>query len=321
MSAEARPNVAPRPVRSILAATDFSPCSAEALKQAIRIAGLTGADLRVVHVIDTTVVIEIETAISEYQKDIRESLVRDASAAWRQFAASIPGAAALPIEIVINNRLAGILQHAHQVDLLVMGAFGDRRPEVGFGTVATACVRKSMSDVLLVRDTLSGPFRTVIAAVDFSETSARALERAACLAAQDDAELHVLHVLSAPWHRLHYRPSTLLVSSHAQSQYREVVETRLRDFASLATERHSGLRVRTACCDGTGHCLGIVEYARSAQADLVVLGTHGKTRVRDILLGSTAERVLSESACSVLAVKPEGFAHPLATPRSTASVA
>jgi nucleotide-binding universal stress UspA family protein len=39
-------------------------------------------------------------------------------------------------------------------------------------------------------------------------------------------------------------------------------------------------------------------------ADLTVLGTRGKTNLRDMLLGSAAERVLAESRCSVLAVKP-----------------
>ena len=46
------------------------------------------------------------------------------------------------------------------------------------------------------------------------------------------------------------------------------------------------------------------DYAAKAGADLIVLGTRGKTNLRDILLGSTAERVLAESRCSVLAVKP-----------------
>jgi nucleotide-binding universal stress UspA family protein len=39
-------------------------------------------------------------------------------------------------------------------------------------------------------------------------------------------------------------------------------------------------------------------------ADLIVLGTRGHTNLRDVLLGSTAERALSESTCSILAVKP-----------------
>lgn len=306
---------APRPITSIVVGTDFTPCSAVALGQAVRIAAWSGAALKVVHVIDTTVVIEVETALSEFQKNIRDGLVHDAEKAWGEFAATIPGAAGLPVEVSINNRIVGILRRAHEnkADLLVMGAFGDRRPDVGFGTVATACVRKSMTDVLLVRDTQKGPFKTIVAAVDFSETSARALERAAHVAARDGAELHLLHVFAAPWHRLHYRAPTPLVQAHEQKQYRDALERRLAEWARPVTERHPGLRVRSVCYDYNGHRSGIVEYAKSVSADLIALGTRGRTNLRDILLGSTAEKALGESPCSVLAVKPVDAYHPLAS--------
>jgi len=161
---------------------------------------------------------------------------------------------------------------------------------VGFGTLATVCVRKSMTDVLLVRDTQAGPFKTVVAAVEFSETSARALARAAFIAAQDGAELHVLHVFAAPWHRLHYRAAAPLAPPHLQKQYRDALERRLADFVHPITEANKNLRLRTVCYDYAGHRSGIVEYATSVSADLIVLGTRGRTNLRDILLGSTAEK-------------------------------
>jgi universal stress protein E len=302
------------PYASVVVGTDFTPCSAVAVGQALRIAAWSGAPLHVVHVIDTTVVIEIESALSPMQKGIRDGLTKDAEKAWVEFAAKVPGAADLPVDVSINNRIVGILNHArkHKADLVVMGAFGDRRPDVGFGTVATACVRKSMTDVLLVRDTQAGPFKVVVAAVDFSETSARALARAALVAAQDGADLHVLHVFAAPWHRLHYRAPEPMAPPHLQKQYRDALERRLGDFVGPIAEAHKGLRVRPVCYDYPGHRSGIVEYAKSVSADLIALGTRGRTNLRDILLGSTAEKALDESPCSVLAVKPEGFHHPLA---------
>ncbi len=312
---QAAPAVAhTRPYASVVVGTDFTPCSAVAVGQALRIAAWSGLPLHVVHVIDTTVVIEIESVLSPLQEGIRDGLTKDAEKAWVEFAAKIPGAAGLPLDVSINNRIVGILNHArkHKADLMVMGAFGDRRPDVGFGTVATACVRKSMTDVLLVRDTQPGPFKRVVVAVDFSETSARALARAALFAARDGAELHVLHVFAAPWHQLHYRAQTPLGEPFQQKQYRDAIERRLGNFLGPVAEAHKDLRVRPVCYDYDGHRSGIVEYARSVSADLIVLGTRGRTNLRDILLGSTAEKALDESACSVLAVKPEGFHHPLA---------
>jgi len=303
---------------SIVVGTDFTPCSAVALGQAIRMAAWSKARVHVVHVIDTTVVIELEAALSKFQQGIRDGLVKDAEKAWTDFAKDIPGASGLPIEVSINNRIVGILRRAREdkADLLVMGAFGHRAPEVGMGTVATACVRKSMTDVLLVRDTRpeigNAPFKTIVAAVDFSPTSLRAVERAAMFAAKDGAELHLLHVFAAPWHQLHYRAPTPLTPPHQQKQYRDGLERRLAEFCRPVLEAHAGLRTRTIVQDDSGHRSGIVEYAGKVQADLIVLGTRGRTNLRDLLLGSTAEKVLEESKCSILAVKPEGFEHPLA---------
>ncbi len=314
-NATALPKVVPaRSYTSLVVGTDFTPCSAVALREAMRVASWAQSRLHVVHVIDTTVVVELETVLSDFQRAIQENLERDARKAWATFSMNVPGAGRLPFDVAINNRIYGILNHArtHQADLLVMGAFGERRPDVGFGTVATACVRKSMTDVLLVRDTLAAPFKVIVAAVDFSDTSARALARAAWVAAQDGAELHVLHVFAAPWQGVAYSDVDPSVPLHLQQQYREAIEQRLTDFVAPVADAHRNLRLRTVCSDLGRHRSGIVDYAKRASADLIVLGTRGRTNLRDILLGSTAEKALAESHCSVLAVKPEGFEHPLA---------
>jgi nucleotide-binding universal stress UspA family protein len=47
-----------------------------------------------------------------------------------------------------------------------------------------------------------------------------------------------------------------------------------------------------------------VKYATDSGADLVILGTRGKTNLRDVLLGSTAEHVVQDAQCSVLVTKP-----------------
>jgi len=311
---------------SIVVGTDFTPCSAVALGQAVRMAAWSKARVHVVHVIDTTVVIELEAALSEFQQGIRDGLTEDAEKAWADFAKGVPGAAGLPIEVSINNRIVGILRRAREdkADLLVMGAFGHRAPDVGMGTVATACVRKSMTDVLLVRDTRpemgTAPFKTIVAAVDFSPTSLRAVERAALFAATDGAELHLLHVFQPPWRQLHYRAPTPPTLTHEQKQYRDGLERRLAEFCRPALEPYGTLRTKTAVYDYNGHRSGIVEYAGKAGADLIVLGTRGRTNLRDLLLGSTAEKVLEESKCSILAVKPEGFEHPLAKDEEPATV-
>ncbi len=289
---------------SIVVAVDFTPCSAVALAQGARIAGWSEAKVQVVHVIETLVVVELEEALSASQGNIRQSLIADAEAAWRDFASTIPGAGHLPVHVSIDNRVEGILKctREHDADLLVLGAFGTRPADVGVGTVASACVRRAGIDVLLVRDTQPGPFRTVVAAVDFSATSGRAVERAALIAARDGAELHLLHVYRGPWHALHYRAPTVEVAPHFQKQYRDGLNRRLVDFCRPAVEAAGVKRAHEVVYDRQELRSGIVDYATEVSADLIVLGARGRSTLRDFILGNSAERTLRETACSVLAV-------------------
>ncbi|MFM1829948.1 MAG: hypothetical protein RLZZ558_288 [Planctomycetota bacterium] len=297
--------------RSIVVGADFSECSTVAIRQTLRMAawpGPTTTRIHAVHVVDALVVEELAEATG--QADVRGRVQRDAEDAWRQLRGGIPGAENLPLEVVVDDRIRGILERAraNAAELVVMGAYGSRMPDVGGGTVATACVREAGMDVMLVRDTRPGggshPFRMVVVGVDFSPTSQVALERAAEVAACDGAELCVLHVFEGPWHKLHYKSFTTEADPAFQRQYRDALQRRLEDFARPAIERHRVARHAVQVFDHAGHRTGLVTWAEKAGADLICVGTRGRTNLRDLLLGSTAERVLGESSCSVLAVKP-----------------
>jgi nucleotide-binding universal stress UspA family protein len=330
--------------RVIAAGTDFSPCAGVAIGQAMRLADSrregTGR-VRVVHVIDTIVEAAPDSAMSAFVHSIRDGLIAEATNAWKASAARLGSAAAdLPCEVLLTNRIVGLLGFVRSsgADLMVLGAYGDRRPDVGFGTVATACVRKSMTDVLLVREGQRGAFANVMVGVDFSATSARALARAAQIAARDGATLHVVHVLSAPWRRWAERalaaPAGTLIPPHVLAAHRQEATQHLEAWAAALRAEHPTVKVITSCLDEwdakldagavsqaggggrSGHRSSLTSYAVRVAADLIVLGTRGRTNLRDVLLGSTAEKVLAESPCSVLAVKPAGFRHPLATGES-----
>jgi universal stress protein E len=295
-----------RPLLSVVVGTDFSSCSAVALTHGMRIAGWSGAAVHAVHVIDTYVATELTTAMSPLQKGIREGLVKGAEHTWQTFCKSTPGAEKLILETSINNRMLGILKKVREdrADLLVLGAFGTRKPDVGFGSVANACVRKAPCDVLLVRETQTGPFKVIVAAVDFSSTSARALACAAHFAANEQAKLHVVHVYQSPWYQVMVGDTMIAIPPEDEARYRSDLQARLTGFASPILASH-GATGTLACVEDVGHRHGIAGVARSLNADLVVLGTRGSTNMRDMLLGSTAERTLAEARCSVLAVRAE----------------
>ena len=99
-------------LRNIVVGIDFTECSGNALRQAIRLAAGAGAAVRVVHVIDTVVALDLQRAAGPLQQKIQDGLEREARAAWATFAATIDGAAGLPFDVLIDNRAAGLLAAA-----------------------------------------------------------------------------------------------------------------------------------------------------------------------------------------------------------------
>lgn len=143
-------------------------------------------------------------------------------------------------------------------------------------------------------------FQTVLAAVDFSDASAEALDAALALAGTGtSARLHLLHVVPDPI-------PAIWTDELPQIDLRAVERTwrdgATRQLATLAAA--SGLdpsRVVTAVGVGSPPA-EIVRYAEQHRADAIVLGSHGHGRVHRFLLGSVAERVLRQAPCPVLVV-------------------
>lgn len=290
---------------SIVVGVDFSECSLVALKEAIRLSRWNNASVCAVHVIDTLVVTELEEALSPYQQKICDNLIDDARKEWARHAAKIDGAANVRFEVRIDNRVRGLLAKAREAkaDLLIVGAYGNRKPDVGMGTVATACVRHAHCPVLLIRDTMGGGFKNVAACADFSPTSLEAVDQAARICTQDNAALHVVHVFQPLWQDFTFPASMPVSTPDFHKQYQQTLLRRLKEWASKLGHPLEYVKPSYAAVEYPGHRTGIVDYAKSNGIDLLVLGTRGKTNMRDVLLGSTAEKVLRDAPCSVLAVR------------------
>jgi nucleotide-binding universal stress UspA family protein len=144
-----------------------------------------------------------------------------------------------------------------------------------------------------------GVFKRILVPTDFSAQSEKAWAVARGLAQAVDAELLLVHVCSeAPLYS---------EGAAARDQVREVfasarawAERTLGEWADRA--RGEGLRVHTAVHIGAAH-REIVEAARAAGADLVVVGTHGRGGLDRALIGSVADRVIRTAPCPVLAVR------------------
>jgi nucleotide-binding universal stress UspA family protein len=150
--------------------------------------------------------------------------------------------------------------------------------------------------------------RLVLCPVDFSETSQRALQVAAAIAASYGAALEVIHVVPG-------FPETLAASGpdrmpglgHIHPLTHDEVDRELRRSIEMAGA--STLRPAVLALTGRPHD-AILDRARTTQADLLVLGTHGRSGFSRFWLGSVTEKVLCSAECPVLTVPPA--ASPLA---------
>ena len=137
---------------------------------------------------------------------------------------------------------------------------------------------------------------------DFSELS-KAAEKSACeLAAQFGAELHVLHVLSDFFLMMPPTAAAVIVPPELLD---EVITSAEEEIQKIAPSVWAGDTkvVRVVRVGSTFDT--IVRYAKDNAIDLIVIGTHGRTGLPHVLLGSVAERVVQHAACPVLTVRSD----------------
>ncbi len=146
-------------------------------------------------------------------------------------------------------------------------------------------------------------FRRILHATDFSGASAPAFKTALDLARADRAELLIAHVISpvVPVAGEGYMsPRVYEDLARSQRAYAGRQIARL-----VARAKAARVRARPLLLEGSAH-ERIVRAARTARADLIVMGTHGRGAVAKLLLGSVAERVVGHATCPVLTVRGRG---------------
>jgi nucleotide-binding universal stress UspA family protein len=143
-------------------------------------------------------------------------------------------------------------------------------------------------------------FRRILHPSDFSRASGAAFRSAMDLARASRGQLTIVHV---------YTPLIpMMGESYATPQVYERLLADIRTGAQrqldrlVAKARKAGVRAKGLLLEGVPH-ERIVRAARATRADLVVLGTHGRTGLGRVLLGSVAGRVVALAHCPVLTVR------------------
>jgi nucleotide-binding universal stress UspA family protein len=145
--------------------------------------------------------------------------------------------------------------------------------------------------------------------VDFSEVSRRALREGARLALRDGAPLTVLHVLAPVRTNVMAADMLAFVGEPIEPDPRPGLEAQLAEWKRDAEAIAPGIAVDTMLVTGWPE-ERIAELVRAHHFDLVVIGTHGRTGVKRLVLGSVAERVVREAPASVLVYREPPEAAP-----------
>ena len=293
----------------ILVAVDFSPDAAAALKQAVWLARQTGVQIVLAHTIPD---LSKSVYCGPYEREMNQRELRDRSdTAMRRMIVDLN---AMDLDVKFETLLGEPfveITHAVQEEgynLVLAGTRGLGKWEHFFvGSTAKRLIRKCPSSVWIVKVGHICPPKVVLAATDFSDVSLKAVKEGLRVAQQASAEFHLLHVVDSkdvPEDLISRIPK----GSSLRQEINEEATRRLEEFLdSLAVDR---TQIQVHLSWGTPW-QEIRRISRHQAADLIVIGTVGRSGIKGLLLGNTAEKVLDTCDCSILTVKPDGFVSPI----------
>lgn len=195
-----------------------------------------------------------------------------------------------------------------------------------FGTTDMHLLRESPCPVWLMRKQERDNYRTIAAAIDFDpqkpETAwqginQKILELASSLALSEFASLHLLHAWEAPGEiimRSHGHLDESAITLYVEQERRrqqEIMEQVLHWLKHrLGEQAYAYLKPQVHLMRGDPSQL-VSAQAKRLDTDLVVMGSLARTGISGLFIGNTAETILEQMQCGVLAVKPEGFVSPV----------
>lgn len=292
------------PIRNVLAATDFSEPADLGLAWAARSARRHGARLHVVHVLTPPMpVADFAAPPLTLDQDLR-----DAARKRMDDLLASEVLTGLEVEGVLRDGTPSqaVLDVAEEVaaDLVVVGSRG----LTGFrhlllGSTAERIVQRSKAPVLSVHPgdpRPDRPVRTVLVPTDFSEDAEAALTAATrCLGLPGEGtRVILLHIFHIPAEYRSYGPTSTFF--RLGEEMNATIRHRLEGLAKPLHDE--GMATEVECVQGIPAEV-IVRVAKEREVDLIAMGTHGRSGVAHLLLGSTAERVVQHAGCPVLTVR------------------
>jgi len=281
----------------IVAAIDPSSRSRHALRRAGLLATEIGADLTFISVVD-----------DGQAQDIVESARHEADHFLNEQMASLAELRGVSCHAmtVVGNPVDAIVKVAEDVacDLIVMGAGSERTLRDAFvGTTVERVIRSGAFPVLMVNTEADKPYARIVAAVDLSPASARAVKTAQALHLTDRADVSLLHAFDAPnEEKMNLADAPKIEIDAYVRNVRERAAAELSAFRAEHGLDDEAWRPRR---EEGGAFAVLARVASKEQPDLVVIGTLGRSALVRALLGSVAEEALRRlDEVDILAVPP-----------------
>ena len=295
--------------KRILVATDFSEYSKVALDICLGASKCMKTKLYVLHTIEKFPHDYVHLLSGTAHSNMKQKLEEEA---MNKIKAMLPeellGSEDIVPIVRFGKPFLEIIKVAKEkdVDLMAIGTHGRAGVDrVILGSVAERVVRKAGCTVMVIRNRKYVGFKRIIVPIDFSDCSRKALEYAVATARAHSSKLTILHVYEGSF----VEPYVKAANSEEEAneimkEIERVNETKYDEF--LKTVDLSGVEYEKLLEKGIPET-EIVDIAMEKQANLIVMGTHGRSGIKHILIGSTAEEVVRAVHCDIIIVKPEKF--------------
>jgi nucleotide-binding universal stress UspA family protein len=279
--------------KKILVAFDGSESSKNALLQAFRLANAEECWITVASVIPPY---EGEMELVGV-KDIKAALKKPCDDAIAE-AEKIAKAEKALIKTVceegeIYKKIVDLAE-AENCDLIVMGRKGRHRIERALvGSVTARVIGHTRKDVLVIPDKTAIGWKTILLATDGSIYSKAATDKAIDSAKAYGGKLKVVSGVDVPTEFYAEAPDAV-----------EDLTKKAEGFVVNVKEKAETAGIATATYIREGEAYKVIaDLARNEKADVIFMGSHGRTGLKKLLMGSVAERVIGHAPCPVLVVK------------------
>jgi nucleotide-binding universal stress UspA family protein len=316
--------------RKILYVSEPSVAQEKTLARAASLARTNQASLSVVDVLPAKL-LKVEMPGAPDGEALRTLVLKNRRDAVERMLAPYKGGDAGDIEIDIHFGEKTFIDVIRKVaaegfDLVIKPAENPDWLDRLFGSEDMHLIRKCPCPVWLMQAEESEDYKTVLAAIDFDPDGVDAAEAdlnheilslAAAVALADFAALHVIHVWDAPqadfvgmWAEDSAKAEADVIES-ARRRHKAGLDAAMRQLReTLGAESYDYLAPRLHQSKGKAQ-RSIPQKAKEINADLVVMGTVARTGIPGFFIGNTAEAVLDQLQCALLALKPTGFVSPV----------